>query len=206
MIQTMSPLELRPTCECCDADLPPESNSARICTYECTYCATCAEEMGGRCKNCGGNLERRPIRPASLLGDNPASTTRVFNPSNCPVHGSAGAMTASRDASIGANARLVHPADFTGSVAWDAELIAAIDGATVRLHWTDQPYRWHVNDGQEVFVVLDGEVDMHVRLDGVDDVHRLEVGDIFYAGAGVEHVAHPVGTARILVIEREGSA
>ena len=83
----MSMLDLKPSCECCDVDLPPESPDARICTYECTYCATCADEMASMCKNCGGNLVPRPIRPAEHLIKHPASTVRVFNPSNCPVHG-----------------------------------------------------------------------------------------------------------------------
>lgn len=83
----MALLDLRPNCECCDADLPPASGDARMCTFECTFCATCADEMGGICKNCGGNLVERPIRPAHLLDDNPPSTERVFNPHNCPVHG-----------------------------------------------------------------------------------------------------------------------
>ncbi|MDT7538896.1 MAG: uncharacterized protein QOI82_2481 [Actinomycetota bacterium] len=72
-------LELRPSCERCDVDLPPDSTEARICTYECTFCASCADVMGA-CPNCGGNLVPRPIRPAAMLELNPASTTRVFNP------------------------------------------------------------------------------------------------------------------------------
>jgi hypothetical protein len=72
-------LQLRPSCERCDVDLPPDSADARICTYECTFCADCAEAMGS-CPNCTGNLVPRPIRPASMLALNPASTTRVFNP------------------------------------------------------------------------------------------------------------------------------
>ena len=79
-------LELRPSCECCNRDLPPESPEARICTFECTYCAVCAAEMNDRCKNCGGDLVRRPIRHADKLPEHPASTVRVFNPSNCPIH------------------------------------------------------------------------------------------------------------------------
>ena len=95
--------------------------------------------------------------------------------------------------------------EFTGLKAWDALDIERIEDATIRLHWTDQPYRWHINDGPEVFVVLDGEVDMHVRQQGVESVLRLKVGDIFHAENGDEHVAHPDGPARILVIEKAGS-
>jgi hypothetical protein len=71
-------LELRPSCECCDRDLPPDSDQARICTYECTFCADCVEHrLRGVCPNCGGNFQARPIRPARLLVKDPASTTRV---------------------------------------------------------------------------------------------------------------------------------
>lgn len=72
-------LALRPNCEVCDCDLPPESTEARICTFECTYCASCADAvLKGQCPNCGGNLERRPIRPAAALAKYPASTERVL--------------------------------------------------------------------------------------------------------------------------------
>jgi hypothetical protein len=74
-------LELRPNCECCDRDLPPESHLARICTFECTFCADCADNVfGGRCPNCGGDFTRRPVRPAALLTEYPASTERVTKP------------------------------------------------------------------------------------------------------------------------------
>jgi len=79
----MPMLDLKPSCECCDVDLPPESPDARICTYECTYCAVCADQMHNICKNCGGNLVTRPIRPPELLLANPASRERVFNPVGC---------------------------------------------------------------------------------------------------------------------------
>ena len=70
-------LALRPNCECCDRDLPPDSRDARICTYECTFCADCAENhFNGTCPNCGGELVRRPIRPAEKLANDPASTER----------------------------------------------------------------------------------------------------------------------------------
>ncbi|MGH6911561.1 MAG: cupin [Phenylobacterium sp.] len=94
---------------------------------------------------------------------------------------------------------------FTADRAWGARDLAEIDGASVRLHWTDQPYKWHVNDGREVFLVLDGQVDMHYREAGVEKVVRLGPADMFIAEVGDEHVARPVGEARILVVERKGS-
>lgn len=101
--------------------------------------------------------------------------------------------------------RVIQASDYTAERAWGALDIATVDDATVRLHWTDQPYIWHVNDGPEVFVVLDGAVDMHHRLDGVEQVHRLEPGTICFAEPGDEHVARPAPEARILVVERRGS-
>ena len=73
-------LELRPNCECCDRDLPPEA-AARICTFECTFCPTCADEVfGGVCPNCGGGFAPRPIRPPAALARHPASTVRTLKP------------------------------------------------------------------------------------------------------------------------------
>ena len=77
-------LELRPNCECCDRDLPPRSTEAMICSFECTFCRSCAEGvLGGQCPNCGGELLRRPIRPAAKLVKFPASTTRKVKPEGC---------------------------------------------------------------------------------------------------------------------------
>jgi len=101
--------------------------------------------------------------------------------------------------------KIIRSREFTGAKAWDALDIASMSGVTTRLHWTDQPYRWHVNDGEEVFVVLDGVVEMRYRQSGAEKRVDLHPGDIFFASAGTEHVAHPKGTARILVVEREGS-
>ncbi|MBC7667531.1 MAG: DUF1272 domain-containing protein [Gemmatimonadaceae bacterium] len=72
-------LELRPNCECCDRDLPPESDQALICTFECTFCVDCVESRFlGVCPNCGGGLSARPIRPESALHRFPASLKRVY--------------------------------------------------------------------------------------------------------------------------------
>jgi len=77
-------LELRPSCECCDADLPPGSDDARICSFECTFCAGCADgRLAGTCPNCGGELVRRPRRPADKLAKHPASARRVLKPGGC---------------------------------------------------------------------------------------------------------------------------
>ena len=73
-------LELRPGCERCDADLPPNAE-AYICSFECTFCAVCADsQLHLVCPNCGGELVRRPMRPAEKLAKHPASTKRVFSP------------------------------------------------------------------------------------------------------------------------------
>lgn len=77
-------LALRPGCECCDKDLPADSREAMICTFECTFCRDCAENvLGGICPNCSGELVRRPVRPAAALARFPASTERVRKPEGC---------------------------------------------------------------------------------------------------------------------------
>ena len=77
-------LELRPNCECCDKDLPPESTEARICSFECTFCAHCADALlQGVCPNCGGELLRKPRRPAAKLAQYPASSQRIHRPGGC---------------------------------------------------------------------------------------------------------------------------
>ena len=101
--------------------------------------------------------------------------------------------------------KFIKPKDFTGSRPWEALEIANMDGITIRLHWTDSPYKWHVNDGEEVFVVLDGAVEMHYKSGGKKSMEKLVTGEIFYASIGTEHMAHPLSETRILVIEKEGS-
>jgi len=86
-------LELRPTCEHCNKALPPNSLEARICSYECTFCATCVETvLGNVCPNCGGGFVPRPIRPSknwkgdSYLGKDPASATPRHRPVDPDAH------------------------------------------------------------------------------------------------------------------------
>jgi hypothetical protein len=86
-------LELRPTCENCNTPLPPDSLQARICTYECTFCANCVENvLHNVCPNCGGGFVQRPVRPATnwkndnYLGHDPASTTIKFRPVDPKSH------------------------------------------------------------------------------------------------------------------------
>jgi len=77
-------LALRPNCECCDKDLPASAQDAVICTFECTFCLQCAENvLNYVCPNCSGNLVQRPIRPPKALKNNPASTTRVLKQAGC---------------------------------------------------------------------------------------------------------------------------
>ena len=80
-------LELRPNCELCDRDLPPNAPDARICSYECTFCASCVDDvLHDVCPNCGGGFQPRPIRPAGAwrpgtgLVTDPAGTARNHTP------------------------------------------------------------------------------------------------------------------------------
>lgn len=76
-------LDLRPNCECCGRDLPPDAD-ARICTFECTFCAACADvALKGVCPNCAGDLQQRPIRPAALRAKYPPSAKRVVKEKGC---------------------------------------------------------------------------------------------------------------------------
>jgi hypothetical protein len=86
-------LELRPTCENCNKSLPPDALDARICTYECSFCAHCVDTvLGNVCPNCGGGFTQRPIRPShnwknnNFLGNNPARTAITHRPVDPSVH------------------------------------------------------------------------------------------------------------------------
>ncbi|MGZ3237797.1 MAG: DUF1272 domain-containing protein [Burkholderiaceae bacterium] len=86
-------LELRPTCEHCNKPLAPESTDARICSFECTFCAMCVDHvLANVCPNCGGGFSPRPIRPAknlkgnNFLGQYPASATVKYRPVDIDAH------------------------------------------------------------------------------------------------------------------------
>ena len=76
-------LEIRPCCEHCGKDLPNTSTEVMICSFECTYCQDCALGLFENvCPSCGGNFEKRPIRPSKMIKKYPASTKGVFLPKN----------------------------------------------------------------------------------------------------------------------------
>jgi hypothetical protein len=86
-------LELRPTCENCNTALPPDSPEARICSYECTFCSTCVDDvLENVCPNCGGGFAPRPVRPSTnrkgdnFLGKDPASTRVRHKPVDPASH------------------------------------------------------------------------------------------------------------------------
>ncbi len=76
-------LEMRPNCECCDTDLAPDQAGAMVCSFECTFCATCTDALNAKCPNCGGALVARPTRAAAALTRFPASTTRKLRAEPC---------------------------------------------------------------------------------------------------------------------------
>ena len=73
-------LEMRPDCERCGTDLPAEAPGAFICSFECSFCAECADALDDRCPDCGGELMGRPTRSKALQAKYPASTERRFKP------------------------------------------------------------------------------------------------------------------------------
>ena len=101
--------------------------------------------------------------------------------------------------------KLTQTQTFTSERAWGSELLASFGPTDVKVHWTDQPYRWHKNTGREVFMVITGQVDMLYKEEGIEKSVTLNPGDALTLEEGEEHVAHPVGEARILVIEQRDS-
>ncbi len=80
-------LEIRPTCENCNKSLPFDSEEAMICTFECTFCVSCVDEVLHQiCPNCGGGFEKRPIRPKALLGKYPVSQKVIYKPVDVEAH------------------------------------------------------------------------------------------------------------------------
>jgi mannose-6-phosphate isomerase-like protein (cupin superfamily) len=80
-----------------------------------------------------------------------------------------------------------------------------MNGVTTRVHCSNEPYKWHINDSEEVFAILDGKVEMHYRENGEEKSVLLEAGDIFFAEIGDEDIPRSVGEAWIFVVEKEGS-
>jgi mannose-6-phosphate isomerase-like protein (cupin superfamily) len=92
-----------------------------------------------------------------------------------------------------------------GPIDWSGPTLPAIGTAVPKLRWINAPFQWHRNSGRELFLVIDGEVDMHVRTgsDAPVEIVELTPGKLVLIEDGEEHVAHPRGEARILVIEQE---
>lgn len=98
-------------------------------------------------------------------------------------------------------------ADLSGPVDWSGPTMNGIGNAVAKLRWINMPFRWHRNTGGELFLVLDGEVDMHVRSgpDAEAEIVNLTPGQLILIEDGEEHVAYPKGEARVLVVEQEDS-
>lgn len=100
------------------------------------------------------------------------------------------------------SARVIRAGQFTADRAWGSTRLAVFGEVEANLHWADAGYPWHVNEGDELFVVLDGRVDMHWRRPGEPaETVTLQAGDAWSGLAGIEHRAVPHGEARMLVIE-----
>ena len=99
----------------------------------------------------------------------------------------------------------INSSTFVADAAWASRALLDLENHTVKIHWTDRPYRWHQNTGEELFVVLDGVVEMSYLEDGEEHVRILEAGQMALIGHGERHVARPRGEARVLVIEQKGT-
>ena len=102
----------------------------------------------------------------------------------------------------------VHDANtLSGPVDWSGPTMPAIGTAVAKLRWINSPFRWHRNTGRELFLVIDGHVDMHVRTgpEAPVEIIALTPGKLVFIEDGEEHIAHPRGEARILVVEQEDS-
>ncbi|BAJ33183.1 hypothetical protein KSE_74280 [Kitasatospora setae KM-6054] len=184
------------------------------CTRRCAATSPAAARPPPRSRPpaCWRARSRRPPTAGDEAGDAAVAGNRR-TPASLPLSGPPlpGPAWSAPGRSCGRGPEGPHPvrfldaAEFTADRPWGSVGLAELDDATVRLHWTDQPYRWHVNDGPEVFVVLDGAVDMHYRVDGEEHVEHLTPGRVCAVEPGDEHVAHPAPQARILVVERRDS-
>ncbi len=180
----MSGLEMRPTCECCEADLPPDQPGAVICSLECTFCAGCAEHLERACPTCGGALMPRPTRVGEALGRHPASTRRVAGGGRCPGPGYAGRTVAAerlgRHAERGTTERAALDALLDDVLAgtlstvvdgrpWAVPMLFARDGDRILLHGsTGAGALRHVAAGAPAaltVVAVDGLVVAHSTFD-----------------------------------------
>lgn len=100
---------------------------------------------------------------------------------------------------------IVDATAFVADRPWGSRELMDLGEHAARLHWTDQPYHWHQNTGEELFVVLDGVVEMHYLDRGEPQSRLLQPGHMARIAAGERHVAMPIGAARILVLERKDS-
>ena len=98
-------------------------------------------------------------------------------------------------------------AALSGPKDWSGPTMTGIGNAVAKLRWINTPFRWHRNTGAELFLVLDGEVEMHVRSgpEADPEVVQLAAGQLLLIEDGEEHVAYPCGEARVLVVEQEDS-
>lgn len=193
-------LQLRPTCECCQTPLPPESREARICSFECTFCARCAEAtFGGACPNCGGELVRRPIRPAGKLAANPASTERVHRPHGGRC-GPAAAVPSPPTAAAMPDDRVFEAARHFREGATEPPRIVITESEHAALvAWSVEPGQriaLHLHPtGQDTWVVLAGE-GLYFT-DREETARPLKPGSVAVAPAGAVHGALNTGTERL---------
>lgn len=195
-------LDMKSACERCGNALPAESAEARMCSYECTFCRSCADAMQGHCPNCGGVLRDRPSRTHGQAPDD-VRTTRDASPG--PAHSpfpTAEAYSAERalfDALtvIDLQDRQSHITD-----RYRNEVIANVDAACLRLAVFQEQYRWHCHpDSDELFLVVDGTLE----IDFEDRTVQLRPWQLIVVPAGTVHRTRAVGRTVNATFEQQGA-
>ena len=195
-------LDMKSTCGRCGRALPAESTDARICSFECTFCRTCADAMQGRCPNCGGALCARPPRVAKHDPDD-VQATRDESPE--PAHSpfpTAEAYSAERALFDALTVIDLQDRQSRITDRYRNEVIANVDAACLRLSVFQEEYRWHCHpDSDELFLVVDGTLEIDLQ----DRTMQLRPWQLIVVPAGTVHRTRAVGRTVNATFEQQGA-
>ena len=195
-------LDMKTACERCGTMLPAESAEACICSYECTFCTTCADAMQGQCPNCGGVLRAKPSR---MRKQDPDDVQAALDASPDPAHSpfpTAEAYSAER--ALFGSLTVVDLQDRQSRITdrYRNEVIANVDAACLRLAVFQEEYRWHCHpDSDELFLVVEGTLEIDLE----DRTVQLAPWQLIVIPAGTVHRTRAVGRTVNATFEQQGA-